>query len=247
MTLGMFGSAAGGIRLPHAPLSLRSHLIVESAVCAAWELILTRGRATFDLQAANEDTVTHELYERLYDEVFDRGIVEGFDREVFASVRREPKVRNFNGSNLDKMPDLLVEFIDRPAGAMNSQHGLFIECKPVDVAHTVGAHYCDKGLIRFVRGDYAWAMQSAMMIGYAREGYSIVPKLSKALASKRKEPIVTTSGPKSCPCTHTTTYAERVAISEHERNFSYDENGSPAGTIVIRHLWLSRNAAGSHS
>lgn len=238
--LEMFDDTADGIRLPHPPLSLRSHLIVETAICAAWELMLTQGRAGFDLRAANEDTVTHELYERLYDEVFDKGVVDGFDREVFASVRREPKVRNFNGNNPDKMPDLLVEFIDRPAGAMNSQHGLFIECKPVDQNHPAGSAYCDEGLIRFVRGDYAWAMQSAMMVGYAREGYSLISKLSAALSSKRKEPIPISSGPASCPRMRATAFAEQVAISKHERTFRYIENGSPAGSIVIRHLWLRR-------
>src|ERR1017187_3327046 len=106
MMLGMFDDTAPGIRLPHPPLSLRSHLIIETAIRATWELMLTHARAGFDLHAANEDKVTHELYERLYDEVFDKGIVGGFDREVFASVRREPKVRNFNGSSLEQMPDL---------------------------------------------------------------------------------------------------------------------------------------------
>ncbi|MBE0540509.1 MAG: hypothetical protein IH623_03900 [Verrucomicrobia bacterium] len=122
----LFEEDNDGFRLPHPPLSLRVHLVVESAICAAWELMTKCGRAGFDLQTTSEDTVTHELYERLYDEVFDKGVVNGFDREVFASMRREPKVRNFNGSHPDKMPDLLVEFIDRPVGAMNSQHGLFI-------------------------------------------------------------------------------------------------------------------------
>jgi len=240
MTLEMFEESNEGIQLPHPPLSLRVHLVVESAICAAWELMMNRGRTGFDLQTANEDTVTHELYERLYDEVFDKGVVDGFDREVFASMRREPKVRNFNGRNPDKMPDLLVEFIDRPAGVMNSQHGLFIECKPVDRQHPAGSAYCDEGLIRFVRGDYAWAMQSAMMVGYARKGYSLVPKLSEALADNRKEPIPTFFGPESCPRTRATHYAEQVAVSKHERTFSYVETNTPAGVIVIRHLWLRR-------
>ncbi len=172
----MFEATNEGIRLPHPKLSLRLHLVVEVAICAAWTLMTNRGRVGFDLQTANEDTVTHELYERLYDEVFDKGVVGGFDRQVFASIRREPKVRNFDGRNPDKMPDLLVEFIDRPAGVMNSQHGLFIECKPVDRKHPAGSAYCDEGLIRFTRGDYAWAMQSAMMVGYARGGLFPCPQ-----------------------------------------------------------------------
>ena len=241
MTLEMFDEPNEGIRLPHPPLSLRVHLIVEAALCAAWELMTNRGRAGFNFQTGDEDTITHELYEWLYDEVFNKGIVDGFDREVFASVRREPKVRNFNGRNLDKMPDLLVEFVDRPTGVMNSQYGLFIECKPVDVQHPAGSAYCDKGLIRFVRGDYAWAMQSAMMVGYVRAGYSLISKLSEALVSNRKEPIQTSFGPEFCPSTRATAFAEQVAISKHQRTFTYVETNLPGGIIVIRHLWLRRN------
>ena len=240
MTLEMFEESNGGVQLPHPPLSLRVHLVVESAICAAWELMTHHGRPDFNLQSANEDTVTLELYERLYDEVFNKGIVDGFDREVFASIHREPKIRNFNRLHPDKMPDIFLDFIDRPAGVMNSQHGLFIECKPIDRQHPTGSAYCDEGLVRFVRGDYAWAMQSAMMIGYAREGYSLVPKLSEALASNRNELIPTSFGPESCPRTRATAIAEQVAVSKHQRKFNYIEDNSPAGIIVIRHLWLNR-------
>ncbi|MCX6901481.1 MAG: hypothetical protein NT105_22605 [Verrucomicrobia bacterium] len=239
MTLEMFEESNEGVQLPHPPLSLRIHLVVESAIRAAWRLMVTRGRPDFDLATATEDVVTHELYERLYDEIFDKGVVDGFNREVFASVRREPKVRNFNGNSPDKMPDLLVEFIDRPAGVMNSQYGLFIECKPVDKAHTVGAHYCDRGLIRFVNGDYAWAMQNGMMVAYARPDYALLEKLSVALED-RKDTISTSYGPVYCLSSNPADYAERVAVSKHERTFSYIETNSPAGVIVIRHLWLRR-------
>ena len=240
MTLKMFEEHNDRFRLPHPPLSLRSHLIVEAAIVAVWQLMTNRARPGFDLQTAHEDAVTHELYERLYDEVFDKGVVDGFDREIFASVRREPKVRNFNGDNLDKMPDLLVEFIDRPVGAMNSQHGLFIECKPVDRRHPAGSAYCDAGLIRFVRGDYAWAMQNAMMVGYASKDYSLNPKLSEALTSTRKVPIPVSLQPTGCPRTTASPFADQVAISKHERTFNYVASNLPAGTIVVRHLWLKR-------
>jgi hypothetical protein len=123
---------------------------------------------------------------------------------------------------------------------MNTQHGLFIECKPVDRDHPAGSAYCDAGLIRFVRGDYAWAMQNAMMIGYAREGYSLNPKLSEALASNRKVPIPLCSGLEGCPRTSASAFAEQVVISKHQRTFTYVETNLPAGIIVIRHLWLKR-------
>ncbi|WP_309024558.1 hypothetical protein [Pelagicoccus sp. SDUM812002] len=238
----MFEEADNTAPFPHPPLSLRLHLIVEQALRAAWEIMLSQVRVGFDLQTADEDTITLELYQRLYDEIFNKGVVDGFDGNIFTSVHREPKIRNFNYSNPDKMPDLFVDFVDRPARVMNSQHGLFIECKPVDREHPTGSAYCDKGLIRFIRGDYAWTMQSAMMVGYTRKGYTLLDKLPKALKSKRKEPISTSFGPSNCTKSVITTSAEQVAISKHPRTFDYVENGSPAGTITIRHLWLKRES-----
>jgi hypothetical protein len=238
MALGMFEIASEGFQLPHRALSIRSLLVVEQAVCAAWTLMREKPRASFDLAAADEDEVTHELYERLYDEVFDKGVVDGFDTEIFASVRREPKVRNYNGEHLDKMPDLLVEFVDRPVGAMNSQHGLFIECKPVDATHTPGVHYCDKGVVRFVRGDYAWAMRNAMMIAYARSGYTVSPKFSNALAERTA--LEAKAPPCECGNSKAGATSEVVYITEHRRTFTY-VNGSEPLTIVIRHLWLKRD------
>jgi len=240
MTLEMYEDSDDGIRLPHPQLPLHVHLVIETAIRVAWELMVSKGREGFDFESAHEDDVTLELYERLYDEVFDKGIVAGFDRAIFATIQREPKVRNYNRLHPDKMPDILVNFIDRPVGVMNSQHGLFIECKPVDRKHPTGSAYCDEGIIRFIRGDYAWTMQSAMMVGYARKGYSLLPKLSEALTSNRKEPIPTSFGPENCRRTMATAFAEQVAISTHQRTFKYQENGLPAGNITIRHLWLKR-------
>jgi hypothetical protein len=245
MKLAMYETVVEPLGLPYPPLSIRCQLIVENAVRAAWELMLKQPRGAFDLSASVEDEVTHELYERLYDEIFDRDLVEGFGREVFASVSREPKVRNFDGSHLDKMPDLLVEFVDRPAGVMNSQYGLFIECKPVDGRHTVGTCYCDKGLIRFVRGDYGWAMQDAMMVGYSRKGYDLVSELVETLAAPRKEPIPTVVGPTPCPCSQSSNIAEQVVTTIHERTFRYVESNTLPGRIRVRHLWLKRVASAS--
>ena len=165
MSLNLYEETPDCTRLPHPPISLRSLLVVESALCEAWRLMRDEPRKNFKLNESEEDEVTLELHERLYDEVFSKGLVPGFNTDVFASVSREPKIRNFNRLHPDKMPDLFIQFLDRPVGVLYSQHGIFIECKPVDATHTVGVHYCDKGIIRFVRGDYAWTMTSALMIG----------------------------------------------------------------------------------
>lgn len=224
--------------LPHPPIPLAILLIVEEALVKAWEILRQNPRTGFDLLTAHEDTVTHDLYEVLCDIVLNQGLVEGFDRQLF-TIDREPKVRNYDRTHPDKMPDLLVRLIGRDV-AMLTQDGLFIECKPVDRDHSVGKHYCDKGLIRFVKGDYAWAMQDAMMVGYAREGYTISPKLQDALR-KRGDKIPTLSFPAPCPHSVEASFGEPVHVTKHGRTFRYVETGIQAPAIIIRHLWLRRD------
>jgi hypothetical protein len=227
------------IVLPHPPLRRAVLLVVEAAICAAWNLLRTRPRSDFDLLTAHEDLITHELHEALFNGVFNRGIVDGFDRQIFSIVVREPKVRTYDYQNLDKMPDLLIALVDRPAGVINTQHGIFIECKPVDERHGTGQHYCQKGVLRFVRGEYAWAMSDALMVAYTRSGYRISPKLVDALKTYAGEMSIQGS---LQPCAHSneTSANELVHFSKHLRGFTYRENGLPASPITIRHLWLKR-------
>jgi len=238
MTIGFYDDEPD-VKLPHPPIPLAAFLIVENAICAAWQLLLTKPRPGFDLLTEKEDVVTQELHEVVFNRIFNEGIVEGFDRQLFTILVREPKLRNYDYSILDKMPDLLIALVDRPAGIINSQYGIFMECKPVDATHTVGKHYCNKGLIRFVNGDYAWAMTSALMIGYVRKGYTILPKLVDAL--KRSATIKTIKEPYICSRSRPGPKNEVVHISKHARTFTYQNGSQHPGPITIRHLWLSRD------
>ena len=65
---------------------------------------------------------------------------------------------------------------------LSSQDALFVECKLVGKAHPVGSFYCNKGISRFVDGDYGWAMQEGMMLGYVRHGYTLLGKLRPILS-----------------------------------------------------------------
>lgn len=191
----------------------------------------------FDLALADEDTITQKLHEILVDEVYNSGQVDGFGDNVMHLITREAKYRNFNGETLRKMPDLHVSIIGR-SDIRASQDGIFIECKPVDREHTVGVHYCDAGIIRFVRGDYAWAMTSAMMIGYAAAGYDIEPKLVTALDKSLS--IVTDCAPVVCSVSQTVLFCDPTHVSSHQRDFNYVETGKQAPPIELRHLWLRR-------
>jgi hypothetical protein len=224
--------------LPHKAIPLAIHLKVEEALRASWDKLRKNPPAGFLVGTAPEDVVTHELLKILHGEVFDSGEVDGFTRDYFETPVREAKVENFDGTKRDLMPDLRIGLIGRPKARIPWQDYLFIECKPVDADHTVGAHYCDKGLIRFVRGDYAWAMRSAMMVGYARAGYTIIPKLSDALSRPDKIPTVDQARP--CRRSKASSAGEVVHISKHGRTFKYLETKQPAAAITIRHLWLKR-------
>jgi hypothetical protein len=239
MSLGIFEDR-GKITLPHPPIPLAVLLIIESALCAAWELLRTNPRPGFDLRTAKEDEITLELQEAVFDRIFDKGIVHGFDRQLFSAVVRGQRLRNYNRSILDKMPDLTIMLVNHPAGIINTQDGIFVECKPVDSTHSTGAHYCDKGLIRFVVGDYAWAMSSALMVGYTVKPYTISPKLTDALRARAKT-LPTSSGPDPCKASSAGPHNEVVHTSKHPRDFTYLETDEPAGPITIRHLWLSRD------
>lgn len=225
--------------LPHPPIPLRILLVVESALVRAWEILRQPLRPGFDLVSAEENRVTGELRQVLCDEVLNRGLVHGFSKKLFV-VNRDSKFRNFDGSKTELMPDLCVNIIERPCVAVLSHDGLFIECKPVDAGHSPGSCYCDDGLIRFVRGDYAWTMLEAMMVGYAREGYTIRPKLSKALED-RWATIATRRLPTQCAQSRATRFSEPVCTTEHDRTFEYVESGGQAPPITIRHLWLRRD------
>ncbi len=235
-----YEKGVNGAELPHPPISLSIFLVVEEALCVAWDHLRTSPRSGFSLLSATEDIITQELYEELYDKIFNKGIVDGFDRQLFTVVTRESKVRNFDGAKLDKMPDILIGFAGRLNVFRLSQDWLFIECKPVDSSHSAGVHYCDKGIIRFVRGEYAWAMTSALMIGYIRDEYTITPKLADALKKRGKE-VPTTALPFSCQRSKPGKNNEVIHITQHSRTFAYVETGRQAPAITLRHLWLRRD------
>ena len=240
MAFGFFDDSTRQQMLPHPPISVAVHLIVEEAIRVAWGRLRTQPRAGFDLRNAIENVVTHELYEVLFDDVFDKGIVSGFDRQTFVTGNREAKLRSYDGSHLDKMPDMTIELIGSDGIYKPTQNRLFIECKPIDPDHTVGQHYCDRGILRFVCGEYAWTMTSALMVGYVSGDYTIVPKLSDAIV-KREGKLPASTKPKACHLTVSSSFSELVHVTSHGRTFRYVETNEQAPDVTLRHLWLQRN------
>jgi hypothetical protein len=239
MAFDLFGNPAGQLP-PHPAIEPRILRLIERAILHAWELVRTAPPPSFNLAVATEDQITTVLHNTLVNRVLHAQAVRGFTPDLFR-VAREPKVWTYNEGSLDKMPDLFFYLISDRTVAFPDQDGLFAECKPVDTAHPAGGHYCDRGLCRFVNGEYAWAMREGMMIAYAVNGYALPTELTTALAAKnRPTEIPLVRGPNVVPKTTATVYAQRPHTTEHSRSFTYTTGGM-APEILICHLWLARS------
>ena len=137
-------------QLPHSKIELAVLLIVEEGIRKAWELLRVAHLPDFDLAKAKEDEITQQLRLVICNELLKKRMVNGFTLDLF-HVAREAKYANYKDDNTEKMPDLIVGIIGRNNVELPSDDGLFIECKPVDKSHSVGATYCGDGLIRLWR------------------------------------------------------------------------------------------------
>jgi len=150
----------------------------------------------------------------------------------FETVNRGANFKNYNGESINKQPDLIIKLIGiRPEVLLSLQDGIFIECKPVDKKHSIKSQYCERGIKRFIKGDYAWAMPFAMMIGYVKGDYSIIPKFYDILDKNGKA-----YNTKKLP--YPSKETEKIYITEHKRDWTYLQTEQKAEDISIRHLWL---------
>jgi hypothetical protein len=239
MTINFF-PRPGRSRVPHPAIPRQVLRVVRTAVIKAWEMIRTQPPTGFSLAVAPEDTITTILHNTLVNRVLHGNLVPGFTPDLFR-VSREPKVYSFDASTFEKMPDLFFHLISDRQVAFPDQDGVFAECKPIHGGRAVGGHYCDLGLWRFVKGEYAWSMREGMMIGYVGTGYELPGELTRALAfGDRPMKVPISSGPTPIPRTSATAYSQQPYVTTHPRNFKYLETGDTAPEIIIHHLWLIR-------
>jgi hypothetical protein len=156
--------------------------------------------------------------------------------QLVLCVARGKESLSFDGSHLEKSPDLSIYLSNRNRG-----FPLVTEAKIVDAASSkTEALYCDNGIRRFVEGEYAWGNREAFMVAYVRDGSSISTKLTPFLSTVMSQippgylietlPIVAGSG------------TADLAHSRHGRSFIYAGHAWPSlepGPISVSHLWLS--------
>jgi hypothetical protein len=226
--------------LPHPRLGLPVIMIIRRVLLRAFELLYEEN---FNFAAATEDQVTAALRSTIENNLRQSGEVPGFNKRSYETVIRQGQWANYDGTRMAKTPDLFFKLRDveyELRRVLSEFDGLFIEAKPVDSTHSAGSKYCDDGLIRFVRGDYAWAMQEAMMLAYTRDGRTISDHLIPAMSrTDRMTSLSTVNLPQECrpieapACSE----AEAVHISHHRRGFQWPDHKGAATDITVYHLW----------
>jgi len=159
---------------------------------------------------------------------------------LVSSVVRGREMISFDGSDLEKRPDLSLQLTNR-----NPKFPLIVECKLIDVRTDKPVRlYCKDGLARFLKGEYSWFSQEAFMLAYVRDGSTVATCLTPYLHKYQRQTLdrfETTELP-------ITTSADLngvsldLAGSKHKRRFRFIERSPPddnPGPISIWHLWLA--------
>ncbi|MDP3069386.1 MAG: hypothetical protein Q8N18_03815 [Opitutaceae bacterium] len=226
--------------LPHPPLGFPVVLLIRRVLLRAFEILREQN---YPLATASEDQVTATLRSTIESNLRQSGEVRGFSKKTYEFMVRQGQWQNYNGTILTKTPDLFFKLRDDEgsrASVLSEFDGLFIEAKPVDSTHYAGSDYCDDGIIRFVRGDYAWAMPEAMMLAYARDGRTVANHLIPAMReATRLKSLTTAELPRPCRTVAAAACAEAEAvhISRHRRDFPWPDGKGSATEIMVYHLW----------
>lgn len=231
--------------VPHDRIGQRYILIVHQAVARSFEIMRSEG---FNLAIARENEITAKLEETLENRVRNREEIDGFDGLFFGKVTRGNEVLNYDGTKISKKPDLMFHLRREDRIRWDQrQDAFFAECKPVDRSHSLAGHYCAvgkdcTGVERFVVGDYAWAMQEALMIGYIRDGFRMETDLLNALQEpSRYQRLGEPDG--LMPLEKTEASAgqpEVLHLSRHKRLFRWTD-GREATSIDLYHSWHACN------
>lgn len=211
--------------------------VVQNALAHAWRRLLEEvADGHFEICGEKEDTITERLF-MILDDLYSNEpeTIQGFS--IFQTPIREGNLRNRAGNKLDCQPDLTFRPLrGKLETRSNAMAAIFVECKPIDSTHPIGSTYCKEGISRFVREDYAWAVDRAIMLGYVRNICPLPGALTYVLYSDtgrkkyRVEKELTSLGQ--------TTHGDKVYCSAHLRGCETASPDSPNLPITLHHLWL---------
>jgi hypothetical protein len=217
-----------GIDLPLPPLHQEHLRVIVETLSAAWTDLLQRhSKIVLGGDEAGINALMETRLLALLDE-------DSLWAQMVRAVARGRETMSFDGTHLEKRPDLSVFLTCR-----NAAFPLAIECKIIDEGNgKSGKLYCDTGVLRFLTGEYAWATKEALMIAYVRDESTIVSTLAPLF-------VLPPSGPAPYAAESTLSVIgvppPDLARSSHGRRFRYPLRRPPRdepGTIALWHLWL---------
>jgi len=217
-----------GQSLPLAPLHEMHLMFIAEVLTRAWNDLLVDRRSTL---LAGREAEVNTLIETRLNALLEE---DKLWSQLVRSVARGRETINYDGSHLEKRPDLSIYLTDR-----SPSFPLIVECKLIDAASGKRVKfYSDDGLTRFVRGEYGWAAREAFMLAYVRDGSTILSCLKPFLAQRqtnRPDIYLTDTLPEPMGKSDMD-----LARSRHNREFRYiaQSHDSP-GAIAIWHLWIA--------
>lgn len=218
-----------GLRLPLAAIpDVHLEILAERL---QWAFDDIRARRPATVATGTEPEVTALMQARLNSMVHEDPLW----GQLVLSVGRGAESISFDGSHLEKRPDLSIVL-----SAADQRFPLVAEAKILDgAASKTTRRYCENGIRRFVEGEYAWGNREAFMIGYVRDGSSIDTTLkdylSRAMELHPDRYLVDALPVPVEPD------SSDLAYTRHGRDFVYGSQRPPnsPGPISVWHLWLS--------
>lgn len=210
---------------------------VVKATRRAWLPIAEEERACGDGERRNEVQLNAELAIEM-DALRRLELVRDFTPDIFETPTPDAPTRNFSGERIGPRPDITIRIRSlRPALANPMVDTVFIECKCLGEGLNLGPYF-KKGMRRFIDGEYGWAVQQAIMVGYLETDQVLPDDLEKRLVRNGqdigmnlvlddKRRTVRPSG------------QGYLAFTRHQRIWRHQNDDLP-GDIELLHVWLSR-------
>jgi hypothetical protein len=226
-------------RPPHAsypPFGARYLRAIELAVRCAWKKLLADPVKAAELATSNEVDISHQLRTALNDlREHPTGEVNEYNCDAFERPHLGAEFQTSEGKI--RKPDLVFFLAGppRPGVIDGMRDGIFVECKILDEKKTV-SDYCNKGLQRFVDGDYAAWMREGMMLAYVRNKHALPGSLAKLGTQETFRKSLAWDG--SLPLCGLTEVTPSIYVTVHQRQWEYDDPAGTPGPIKVRHLWL---------
>lgn len=225
LRLEQVGLLTSGLELPLAPVPFHVLRAIARELRAAWEHLADvapgqLSRMEKHVNASLEGVLKMRLREGT-----------SLAREAVVDVERGVEVLSFDGQSTECRPDLNLKLAEHPLP-------LVVECKWIDPPDKTVAMYCDNGLARFLRGDYAWHQREALLLAYVNDGSTLSTCLDPHVNGARSlvpDPYETVKPIQLVPT------LRGVARSTHGRNFQYRHAaaiGRVPGPIDVWHVWV---------